>query len=124
MLRVTKYTASIENKERSPAGRIKKECLSTDEVDDFSTENIGTIEKVISKKKIVECNDSNDNNNNNDDNSNNKNNDDDKFTDMNVLVSGRVLYSFIRKRSQGGFHAYGLTTVKVLKNGQKVEVRN
>jgi hypothetical protein len=37
---------------------------------------------------------------------------------------GRILYSFIRKRSQGGFHAYGLTTVKMMPTGQKVEVRN
>ena len=36
---------------------------------------------------------------------------------------GRVLYSFIRKRSQKGFHAYGLTTVKILECGQKVEVK-
>ena len=36
---------------------------------------------------------------------------------------GRVLYSFIRKRSQKGFHAYGLTTVKILACGQKVEVK-
>ena len=36
---------------------------------------------------------------------------------------GRILYSFIRKRSQGGFHAYGLTTVKMMPTGQKVEVR-
>ena len=35
----------------------------------------------------------------------------------------KVLYSFVRKRSQGGSHAYGLTTVKLLPNGQKVELK-
>lgn len=35
---------------------------------------------------------------------------------------GKVLYSFIRKRSQNGSHAYGLTTVKELDNGERVEV--
>ena len=35
----------------------------------------------------------------------------------------RVLYSFIRKRSQGGFSAYGLTTVKKLASGEKVELK-
>lgn len=34
-----------------------------------------------------------------------------------------LLYSFIRCRSQGGFHAYGLTTVKMLPNGEKVELK-
>ena len=37
---------------------------------------------------------------------------------------GKLLYSFIRKRSQGTMHAYGLTTVRVLDNGQQVEVIN
>jgi hypothetical protein len=35
----------------------------------------------------------------------------------------KILYSFVRKRSQGGSHAYGLTTVKLLPNGQKVELK-
>ncbi len=35
----------------------------------------------------------------------------------------QVLYSFIRKRSQGDFHAYGLTTVKQLPSGEKVELK-
>lgn len=35
----------------------------------------------------------------------------------------RVLYSFVRKRSQGGFSAYGLTTVKQLPSGEKVELK-
>lgn len=35
----------------------------------------------------------------------------------------RVLYSFIRRRSQGGFHAYGLTTVKELRTGEQVELK-
>ena len=34
-----------------------------------------------------------------------------------------VLYSFIRRRSQGGFHAHGLTTVKQLPSGEKVELK-
>lgn len=34
------------------------------------------------------------------------------------------MYSFIRKRSQGGFHAYGLTNVKIMESGDVVEVRN
>lgn len=33
------------------------------------------------------------------------------------------MYSFIRKRSQGGFHAYGLTNVKMMESGDVVEVR-
>lgn len=33
------------------------------------------------------------------------------------------MYSFIRKRSQGGFHAYGLTNVKMMESGNVVEVR-
>lgn len=36
---------------------------------------------------------------------------------------GKVLYSFIRKRSQGGFSAYGLTTVKELETGEQVELK-
>lgn len=35
---------------------------------------------------------------------------------------GTVLYSFIRRRSQAEFHSYGLTTVKRLASGEKVEV--
>ena len=35
----------------------------------------------------------------------------------------KVLYSFIRRRSQGGFHAYGLTTVKQLETGESVELK-
>jgi len=35
----------------------------------------------------------------------------------------KVLYSFIRKRSQGGFSAYGLTTVKQLPSGEQVELK-
>lgn len=38
-------------------------------------------------------------------------------------VAGTVLYSFIRRRSQGEFHSYGLTTVKRLASGEKVEVK-
>ena len=34
-----------------------------------------------------------------------------------------VLYSFIRRRSQGGFHAYGLTTVKQMPSGEEVELK-
>ena len=34
-----------------------------------------------------------------------------------------VLYSYLRKRSQGEFHAYGLTTVKVLTSGQVVQTK-
>lgn len=39
-------------------------------------------------------------------------------------VGGVVLYSSIRKRTQNGFHAYGLTTIKQLENGEKVELKN
>ena len=35
----------------------------------------------------------------------------------------QVLYSFIRRRSQGGFHAYGLTTVKQMPSGELVELK-
>ena len=35
----------------------------------------------------------------------------------------KVLYSFIRKRSQGGFSAHGLTTVKQLPSGEQVELK-
>lgn len=35
----------------------------------------------------------------------------------------QVLYSFIRKRSQGAFSSYGLTTVKKLATGEKVELK-
>jgi predicted ATPase len=35
----------------------------------------------------------------------------------------QVLYSFIRRRSQGSFHAHGLTTVKQLPSGEKVELK-
>lgn len=38
-------------------------------------------------------------------------------------TSDQVLYSFVRRRSQGGFHAYGLTTVKLLESGEKVELK-
>ena len=34
-----------------------------------------------------------------------------------------VLYSFIRRRSVGSFHAYGLTTVKRLPGGELVELK-
>lgn len=34
-----------------------------------------------------------------------------------------VLYSCVRKRSQGEFHAYGLTTVKLLTCGQTVQTK-
>ena len=34
-----------------------------------------------------------------------------------------VLYSFIRRRSLGQFHAYGLTTVKRLPSGELVELK-
>ena len=37
--------------------------------------------------------------------------------------TGRILYSFVRKRSCGGFAAYGLTTVKQLASGQRVELK-
>ena len=37
--------------------------------------------------------------------------------------NGRVLYSFVRKRSCGGFAAFGLTTVKQLESGQRVELK-
>ena len=37
---------------------------------------------------------------------------------------GKVLYSFIRKRSQNKSHSYGLTTVKQLDNGEIVELKN
>jgi hypothetical protein len=36
---------------------------------------------------------------------------------------GIVLYSFIRKRSQGTFHSYALTTVKKLDSGEQVELK-
>lgn len=36
---------------------------------------------------------------------------------------GVVLYSFIRKRSQGSFHSYALTTVKKLDTGEQVELK-
>lgn len=39
------------------------------------------------------------------------------------IGQGRELYSFVRRRSQGGFHAYGLTTVKLLDSGEKVELK-
>jgi hypothetical protein len=35
---------------------------------------------------------------------------------------GKEMYRFIRKRSQGGFSSYGLTTIKLLDSGEKVEV--
>jgi len=38
--------------------------------------------------------------------------------------AGKVLYSFIRKRSQNMSHSYGLTTVKKLENGEVVELKN
>jgi hypothetical protein len=83
----------------------------------------------------------NSNNNDTDDNSNNdrSSNNDSGKVDPNLNSNpspspnpdpnphyppgGRVLYSSIRKRSQGGFHAYGLTTVKQLESGQKVELK-
>jgi hypothetical protein len=37
--------------------------------------------------------------------------------------SDRVMYAFLRKRSQGGFHAYGLTTVKMLQSGEVVQLK-
>ena len=37
-------------------------------------------------------------------------------------VGGKVLYSFIRRRTQNKSHSYGLTTVKELENGEIVEV--
>lgn len=36
---------------------------------------------------------------------------------------GKVLYSFIRRRSQNDCHSFGLTTVRRLENGEKVEVQ-
>jgi predicted ATPase len=39
------------------------------------------------------------------------------------IGQGKELYSFVRRRSQGGFHAYGLTTVKLLESGEKVELK-
>jgi hypothetical protein len=36
---------------------------------------------------------------------------------------GREMYRFIRKRSQGGFSSFGLTTVKMLESGEKVELK-
>jgi len=59
-------------------------------------------------------------NSNNDDNNNDDNNDENGST---APDRGHVLYSFVRKRSQGGFHAYGLTTVKMTESGQKVELK-
>ena len=41
----------------------------------------------------------------------------------NPLAGDRILYSFLRKRSQGGFHAYGLTTVKQLSTGETVQLK-
>lgn len=38
--------------------------------------------------------------------------------------AGKVLYSFIRKRTQNKSHSYGLTTVKQLENGEVVELKN
>ncbi len=35
----------------------------------------------------------------------------------------QILYSFIRKRSQGGMHAYGITNVIKLENGEKAELK-
>jgi hypothetical protein len=42
--------------------------------------------------------------------------------DVQIPCTDKVLYSFIRRRSQGKSHSYGLTTVKELENGEIVEV--
>ena len=41
-----------------------------------------------------------------------------------VQPRNKVLYSFIRKRSQNKSHSCGLTTVKQLVNGEVVELKN
>jgi hypothetical protein len=41
-----------------------------------------------------------------------------------MLNDDRILYHAIRKRSQGDFHAYGLTTVKILSSGERVELKS
>ncbi len=38
-------------------------------------------------------------------------------------AAGKEIYRFIRRRSQGGFSSYGLTTVRQLNSGEKVEVK-
>ena len=101
MLRVTKFTASIESKEHSP-NKINEESYSVDEVDHTTSKSIILPEINTGEKHRTQNNDG--------------------TNEGNVHQGGRVLYSFIRKRSQGGFHAYGLTTVKILDSGQKVEV--
>ena len=112
-----------EGKERS--SRHTKEHSGGGETDDKNVET-KIIDKIIEEEVEEKCTENEIDNNNNKSNDNDNNNDNDKneSTDKNVSTStgGRVLYSFIRRRSQGGFHAYGLTTVKMLKTGQKVEV--
>ena len=102
MLRVTKFTASIESKEHSSPNKINKESYSIEEVDHTTLKSIILPEISTGEKHKIHNNDA--------------------ANESNVHHGGRVLYSFIRKRSQGGFHAYGLTTVKILDSGQKVEV--
>ena len=91
----------------------------------------GSIDSLAMNDTITTTNNNNSNNNssttttnNNNTFSNNNNTTTSSTTTTNSSSSnGRVLYSFVRKRSCGGFAAFGLTTVKQLESGQRVELK-